>query len=805
MFRKDKLKQLETHLQLQVSWETSANSNGSNALTKTFYSPNRSFLEQKAKDLPAGWGFMNPPYSKLAQFVEHWTKCKAERPELKGVLVLPYRPQAPWFKHIAHLQVVQFYQKGSEIFSQPAARGTGRLPMAECPWPVMVLLDPPKRGNQTQNKQATKNAATTAAELAKRQVQMDKLLRPLLAVRKGPPREPPSCMFEYDCDLSGTAAHVAVVPTETLMLDSGCGVEHDGIIGSDRAKALGIRVKPLDNFEVTVGDGQAVKIWGEAEVHLRVQGMRTKVKCLVMDLLPQYDKILGQAWLTKHKVLLNYDTKVATVRINSTKVQLKPTKQKQANKPRTFAKELLTMAQTKRLARNGCRMWVVVVTPSLAAELGQKGTWVDRVLEDYADIIRNDIPPGSVIRAEVPEVIPTEHDRAVWRGHGNHSPKEREEMHTRVQYLLEQKMVDPSTSQYGAPVIFAEKPDGSLRMCINYKGLNSVTFRDRFPLPNMKDVVDKLQGSSWFTSMDVLNGFWQVQIGEKERHKTAFQTHEGSFEWRVLPMGLMNAPGTFQRIMNSVLKKYLGKICLVYIDDVIIFSKTEEEHKEHVRLVLDELRKHNVVLKKTKCKFGLREVKFLGWIVSETGVSSDPEKTKTLDDMQPPATLKQLQSFLGTVNWFSKYIPWFSSLVDPLHQLTQGGNKDIASKWKQEHQDVFNTVREEVKRHTHLNLPDPEKVYRVHTDASDTHLAMCLAQETGPLAFHSRRMTQAERKMGAYDREAIAIHDAYVHWREYLEGAKSICYTDHSPLVHLMKQTTLTRRQARILLYLQSL
>ena len=818
---------------VKVQWEACANADGSNALTDTYFSHKNSFLLQKGTDLPKGYGFMNPPYSKLSHFIDHWIYCKAQNPELGGLLALPFRPHSNWFRKIAHLKVVQFFHPGVQLFNQPGSNQIDRRPCAPCRWPVIVLIDEPRSVVVARNHKILQGPSlrVTAEELADRLTrpsptplgsvvaneQMHTMASmnavtvtswdtaPLTKIHDRTKDPPPPCMFEFPCHLSGARSRLAILPTAKVMLDSGCGVTHDGIINTAKVEELGLTVKPLAKpTHIQVGNGEHVTIGGTVEVHLRLQGVVTRITALVMNLLDGYDLILGQAWMVKHQVILNYLNRTATVRINSAKVVLKPPKQPVKGPDRSMV--LLTSAQAKRLVRRGARHWLVLVTPALAeaVQMGQED-WIASLVEDYKDILVDDIPPGGCYNGPVPDVMPLEHDRPVFRSFGRPTPKERQEMHERVKYLLEKKMIQPSTSKYGAPVLFAEKPDGTLRMCINYKGINQITYRDRYPLPNMNDVLDQLKGAKHFSSMDMLNGFWQVPIPEHEMERTAFQTHEGSFEWRVLPMGLMNAPGVFQRVMNTVLRQHIdGKYCLVYIDDVIIYNKTEAEHQHHVRAVMQSIREAGMYLKKKKSFFNVQELRFLGQIVSGDGVRSNPEKTRALDEMGVPQTLKELQSFLGMCNWLSKFIPWFAQLVQSLVDLTKGGQKDITPKWTEEHTKIFNQVKEETKTRTQLQLPDEDKPYVVTTDASDTHIAMCLSQEHGPLAFASRRMSSAEQKMGAYDREAVAIHWAYTYWRHYLEGAKSTCYTDHFPLTYLLNQPTLSRRQARILIYLQS-
>jgi hypothetical protein len=237
--------------------------------------------------------------------------------------------------------------------------------------------------------------------------------------------------------------------------------------------------------------------------------------------------------------------------------------------------------------------------------------------------------------------------------------------------LLEKGFIEPSSSPWGAPILFVAKADGSLRMCVDYRALNKVTQKDRYPLPRIDDLFDQLRGAQFFSSLDLQSGYHQVRISDEDVPKTAFRTPLGHFQWRVLSFGLTNAPATFMRLMNTVLAPFIGKFVLVYLDDILIYSKTEEEHLSHIRTILQTLRQHKLYVKLSKCEFFKPELKFLGHIVGREGIKVDPAKLavlRTWPDLNSPGDVR---SFLGLANYFCKYIRGYSATVAPLVQLTR--------------------------------------------------------------------------------------------------------------------------------------
>src|SRR3954468_13811425 len=340
------------------------------------------------------------------------------------------------------------------------------------------------------------------------------------------------------------------------------------------------------------------------------------------------------------------------------------------------------------------------------------------------------------------------------------SPLELNAMRKELDKLLRNGSIEPSLSPYGAPVIFIKKKGGELRMCIDYRALNAITIKNRFPIPLIDNLTDQLHGAQIFTKIDLRSGYNQIRIHEDDIEKTTFRTHYRHFQYKVMPFGLTNAPATFQALVQDILRPLLDKLVIVYIDDILIFSKTDAEHCEHIRQVLALLRQHKLYGKISKCEFFKTSVSYLGHIISNQGIATDPEKVEAIQAWPVPKSLKELQSFLGICNYYRRFVPHYSSIAAPLTQLT---HKDTPYTWTTQTQTAFDTLCIALTRTPILCIPDPALPFVVTTDASGFAVGAVLQQDQGrglqPVAFTSRKMNPAERNYSAYEQELLAICD----------------------------------------------
>jgi hypothetical protein len=251
------------------------------------------------------------------------------------------------------------------------------------------------------------------------------------------------------------------------------------------------------------------------------------------------------------------------------------------------------------------------------------------------------------------------------------SQMERDYLIKEIKELLQNHLIRPSSSAWAAPIVLVRKKDGTIRFCVDYRKLNKVTQRDVYPLPRIDDILDRLGNAKFFSSMDLASGYWQIGIQEEDKHKTAFASPIGLFEWNVMPFGLTNAPATFQRAMDMVLGGLKWEVCLVYLDDIMVFSSTFDKHLEDLQTVFDRLRDVNFKLKATKCHFVKEEILYLGYVVSKDGIKPDPKKIAAMTDYPQPKKLKDIRSFLGLCNYYRRFVPNFSEIAEPLFDLTR--------------------------------------------------------------------------------------------------------------------------------------
>jgi len=361
--------------------------------------------------------------------------------------------------------------------------------------------------------------------------------------------------------------------------------------------------------------------------------------------------------------------------------------------------------------------------------------------------------------------------------------------------------IQASTSPAGAPILFVKKRDGSLRLCVDYRGLNKMTIKNRHPLPLIGESLDRLREAAVFTKLDLRSGYNLVRIAEGDEWKTAFRTRYGHFEYRVMPFGLTNAPATFQHFMNDVLRDFLDDFAVVYLDDILIYSRDLDEHKHHVRRVLERLRANGLFAKPEKCAFHRREIEYLGYVVSPDGVTMDPAKVAAIADWPEPATVKQLQVFLGFANFYRRFIHGYSQIATPLTRLLR---KDQAFEFDGPARDAFRQLKAAFTTAPVLAHFQPDRPSTIETDASDFAIAAVISQPDSsgvmhPVAFYSRKLTDAELNYEIYDKEMLAIVTAFKEWRAYLEGAAhpATIYTDHRNLEYFATTKVLNRRQAR--------
>lgn len=359
-----------------------------------------------------------------------------------------------------------------------------------------------------------------------------------------------------------------------------------------------------------------------------------------------------------------------------------------------------------------------------------------------------------------------------------------------IKSMLEAKVIRPSHSPWASPIVLVGKKDGGVRFCCDFRALNSVTDTWYFPLPHIDDLLAEMSQARYFSNLDLRAGYWQIELAEEDRHKTAFITDEGLYEWNVMAFGLKNSPSWFQETMSKVLDGLNGPdgapFARVYLDDVIIFSRTPEEHIAHIQAVMDRLRMHNLRLKKSKCSFFSEQILYLGYIINKDGIKPDPEKVTALQKLPDPKNVKEVRSFLGMAGYYRRFCPNYARTALPLTGLTK---KNARFSWTPACQLAFRTLIDQLSKEPILAHPSINDPYILYCDASLTSIGAVLAQNfpegERPIHFLSHKLTETQTRWPIVQTECFAIYFAVQKFRPYLYGSKIIVRTDHKPLQYL--------------------
>jgi hypothetical protein len=353
---------------------------------------------------------------------------------------------------------------------------------------------------------------------------------------------------------------------------------------------------------------------------------------------------------------------------------------------------------------------------------------------EFPDVFSKDLP-GMPPDQDVEFVIELQPDMVpISRWSYKMTPKELAELKVQLNELLDKGYIRPSSSSWRCPALFVKKKDQSLRLCVDYRPLNAVTIKNKYPLPRINILFDQLAGAKVFSKVDLRSGYHQIKIRPEDVPKTAFSTRYGLYEYLVMSFGLTNAPAHFMYLMNSIFMPELDKFVMVFIDDILIYSKSEEEHAHHLRLILQRLRDHQLYAKFSKCAFWLKEVPFLGHVISAEGIAVDPSKVQEVLDWKFTKSVTQIRSFLGLAGYYHRFIPNFSKIAKPMTQLLE---KEAKFKWSPQCEEAFLTLKKLLTTAPVLAQPDIEKSFDVYCDASGTGIGGVLMQDGRAIAYAS--------------------------------------------------------------------
>ena len=433
-----------------------------------------------------------------------------------------------------------------------------------------------------------------------------------------------------------------------------------------------------------------------------------------------------------------------------------------------------------------------------AALMPEEKTRFEELLRQYTDVFSQgewDLGRTTVVRHE----IDTQGARPIRQPLRRQPLSRLLYIDEEVDTLLKNKVIEPSMSPWASNVVVVGKKDGSLRFCIDYRRLNDATVKDAYPLPKIQDCLDALGNARIFSAVDLRSGYHQVELDESAKDKTSFITRRGTFRFTTMPFGLANAPATFQRLMDMVLSGLNFMMCLVYLDDIVIFSRTVEEHLERLELLFERLRGANLKLKPSKCQFFKHEIVFLGHVVSAQGVSTDPEKVAAVRDWPVPTNVSEVRSFVGLCSYYRRYVRDFAQIAAPLHRLT---GKRAVFEWSVECQAAFETLKERLITAPILAVPTDDGQYILDTDASDVSIGAVLSQiqdsQEQVIAYASRTLSGPELNYSATRRELLAVVTYMKHFRMYLLGPREfVVRTDHSALQWLRRMPDPVGQNAR--------
>ncbi|MFN7739640.1 MAG: reverse transcriptase domain-containing protein, partial [Cyanobacteriota bacterium] len=437
---------------------------------------------------------------------------------------------------------------------------------------------------------------------------------------------------------------------------------------------------------------------------------------------------------------------------------------------------------------------------------------LEELLHKYRDVFPEDLPAQLPPEREISMRIPVQVGsippcQAPYRVH-EEAKKTVEET---LKYLYEHRLARDSFSEYGAPVTLAKKSNGTWRFCTYYRKLNAITKQAKYPLPRVDECLDHLRGAKYFSKLDLRSGYWQVRIHPEDVEKTAFRTHLGHHEWLVVPFGLQGAPSCFQRLMNHYLRAYIGRFVIVYLDDILIYSKTKEEHMEHLERVLKILQEKELYAKGSKCDLFKNKVHFLGFIVEDSQIQTDPEKVKVMRDWKVPETVRELRSFLGLCNFYRKFVQGFSTWAKPLTNILKSTEfekrygrpftKTAPVQLEPKEVEAVNYLKKALTEAPVLVIYDPDKPTEVWADASKENqtVGAALMQDHGrglqPVAFCSTVMDKHQIHYPTFEQELLALKTAFEEWRHYLLPIFFKARTDHNGLKYLKTQKHLSDRQ----------
>ncbi|KAD4385652.1 hypothetical protein E3N88_25821 [Mikania micrantha] len=569
----------------------------------------------------------------------------------------------------------------------------------------------------------------------------------------------------------------------SILFDTGAD---QSFISSDFACHLNYDKEMLDSpYTIEIANGKQITV----DTIFRNCPLTLGDHTFSIDLIPMelgsFDIIIGMDWLSLNRVEFICSDKLLCIPMENNEVlEIHGDQAKRSVK-------IISCMKARKCLRKQCVAFLAHVIQKDKKTIKIQDV---PIVRDFAEVFPDDLPglpPERAVQFRI-DLMPGA--TPVAKSPYRLAPSEMQELSNQLQELLDKGFIRPSFSPWGAPVLFVKKKDGTFKMCIDYRELNKLTIKNRYPLPRIDDLFDQLQGAQYFSKIDLRSGYHQLRIQEEDIPKTAFRTRYGHYEFMVMPFGLTNAPAVFMDLMNRVCKPYLDQFVIVFIDDILIYSKNKKEHEQHLKTVLELLKEERLYAKFSKCEFWLREVQFLGHVINSDGIHVDPAKIEAINNWDVPTTPTEIRSFLGLAGYYRRFISNFSKIALPLTKLTQKSEPFV---WTQKQEEAFQTLKQRLCNAPILTLPEGSDDFVVYCDASHQGLGCVLMQRDKVIAYASRQLKIHEKNYTTHDLELGAVVFALKIWRHYLYGTKCTIFTDHKSLQHIFDQKELNMRQRR--------
>ncbi|GJZ82679.1 putative reverse transcriptase domain-containing protein [Tanacetum coccineum] len=473
--------------------------------------------------------------------------------------------------------------------------------------------------------------------------------------------------------------------------------------------------------------------------------------------LGSFDAIIGMDWLTKYQAIIVCAEKIVRSPYGNETLIVHGDGSNRGHEARLH---IISYSKTQEYMLKGCPFFLAHVTIKEVEDKSEKKRLKDvPIVRDFSEDLLG-LPPTRQVEFQI-DLIPGA--APVARAPYRLAPSEMKELSEQLKELSDKGFIRPSSSPWGAPVLFVKKKDGSFRMCIDYQELNKLTVKNRYPLPRIDDLFDQLQGSSVYSKIDLRSGYHQLRVREEDIPKTAFRTRYGHYEFQVMPFGLTNAPAVFMDLMNRVCKPYLDKFIIVFIDDILIYSKNKQEHEEHLKLILELLKKEELYAKFSKCEFWIPKVQFLGHVIDSEGIHVDPAKIESIKDWASPKSPTEIRQFLGLAGYYRRFIEGFSKIAKPMTKLTQ---KKVKFVWGDKQEAAFQLLKQKLCSAPILALPEGSEDFIAYCDASKKGLGAVLMQREKVIAYASRQLKIHEKNYTTHDLELGVVVFALKIWRQ---------------------------------------